>query len=249
MADKMEQFTTPKATFVGYPKIAEPDFKFKDAGEFSLKLRLANDNPKTQEFIQRIDKMGEETLVRLREEAVKKAKTPAEGKAKAKAWEIKNCPYKAETDEEGNETGYTLFSMKATHSGVNKKTKKSWKRSVPLFDAKGKPLPKNADKLTYAVKVWGGSEGYATFGMAGYGQTTSVGAGVKLYLEAVKITKLVSGGSRDQDAYGFGDTDEEDGFDARDAETDATNSAASTGGDDQPTGESDASDVPETSDF
>lgn len=221
--NKREQFTTPKGVFVGYPKISAPDFKFKDAGEFTLKVRLPNDNPKTQDFIKRIDALGEETLKELRKDP-KKSKTPAI----AKAWAIKNCPYKAETDDDGNETGFTIFTMKSTHSGVSKKTGKPWKRSVPLFDSKGKPLPKNADK-TYAAQVWGGSEGYATFTMAGYGQTTSVGAGVKLSLEAVKITKLVSGGERGADQYGFGDDTDEDGFDASEAPADDASDAAEPG--------------------
>lgn len=234
--EKRDQFTTPKGVFVGYPKISAPDFKFKDAGEFTLKVRLPNDNPKTQDFIKRIDALGEETLKELRKDP-KKSKTPAI----AKAWQIKNCPYKAETDDDGNETGFTIFTMKSTHSGVSKKTSKPWKRSVPLFDSKGKPLPKAKDG-TYTVAVWGGSEGYATFTMAGYGQTTSVGAGVKLSLEAVKVIKLVSGGERDQSAYGFDDTDEEDGFDASEA-------PASEGDDEQlPDSTEGSANVAETSD-
>jgi hypothetical protein len=239
---KKEQFTTPKCVFVGYPKISAPDFKYKDQGEFTLKVRLPNDNPKTQEFIKRIDALGEETLKSLRTAA----KTPAI----AKSWSIKNCPYKAETDDDGNETGYTIFTLKATHSGKSKKTGKEWKRYVPLFDAKGKPLPRKADK-TCAVAVWGGSEGYATFTMDGYGQTPSVGAGVKLYLEAVKVVKLVSGSERGADEYGFGDdTNDEDGFDASSAAgepVDGTDDAVD--GADQATGGDDSSKNDDGADF
>src|SRR5690348_16421183 len=43
-------FKTPRGTFV-FPKINEPDYKFKKEGEFSLKLRVTEGDDAVQDFI------------------------------------------------------------------------------------------------------------------------------------------------------------------------------------------------------
>lgn len=214
MAEKRPTYNTPVGVFDRFPKIASPDFKFKTEGEFTLKLILPTDNPIAMKMRGLADKIAKEKL----ESAVAEAK-PADKKKLA----IKNSPYADEVDEEGNETGRTVFKFTMKHSGVSKKTGKPWKMWPRLFDAQNKAIPRdnNAD---YDLKVWGGSEGCIRFETIPYATVVS-GAGCKFSLVAVQITKLVEGGGGDDGAdYGFGKQD--GGFES-------TDSDAPTGGDDE----------------
>lgn len=203
MAKKPEskKYNTPVGRLV-FPRLTQPDTKFKAEGEFSTKLVLPTDDPVTGKMIALADRVAEAAL--------------AEGKANAKPadvkkWAINNRPYSAELDDDGNETGNTVFVFKATASGVSKKTGKPWTRRIDLFDAKGKPLPKKDGE--YAVQIWGGTEASICFEAFPYAPNAKIGAGCKFGLVAAQIVKLVSGGEgRDASAYGFEKRD--DGFDS-----------------------------------
>lgn len=202
MAEKRKKnptFTSPKGTFK-FPRLNEPDTKFKEEGEYSVKLVVNPDDAGVQELIEKIDAAAAECL-----EAAKDAeKTPA----KAKKWETKYLPYADVEDDEGEPTGEIEFKFSMKASGTNKKTGKAWKRSPALFDAKGKPLGKDAPQ------IWGGTIGKVNFEIIPYRPTIQVGASVKLALNAAQIIDLVSGGgSRDASEYGFG---EEEGYEAED---------------------------------
>ncbi len=216
MADKkktkFKTYVSPRGTFK-YPKLTEPDTKFKDAGEYSVTLVCDPADKDVQALIDKIDKGAAECLA--------KAKAGEKAPAKKKKWESKYLPHKDGEDEDGEPTGNVEFKFNMTASGVAKKTGKPWKRTPALFDSKGKPLP--AD-----VSIWGGTVGFVAFQMVPYNQTIQTGASVKLALEAVQVVSLVSGGHKDADGYGFG---EEDGYDAPDASTEVDD-ATDEGGDD-----------------
>lgn len=194
--EKKPTFTTPPGRFK-YPRLNEPDTKFKAEGEYSVSLVFEPDAPGVQAMIDMADKGAAEILA----ETKKAESTPA----KAKKWESKYLPYKMEVDDEEEETGNIEFKFTMKASGVSKKTGKPWKRKPAVFDSKGKPLP--AD-----VNVWGGTIGKIAYQVIPYAPTPQVGASVKFALEAAKIIDLVSGGEKDAGAYGFGE--EEDGYDA-----------------------------------
>lgn len=194
--EKKTKYTSPKGEFQ-YPYLNEPDTKFKEEGEYRVSLRLPAE--KAAPLVAMIDKAAAEAL----KEAKKGAKTPKE----AAKWETKFLPYSVETDEEDVETGFVIFKFSSKASGVTK-TGREWSRSVPLFDSQGNLLPRKDGKFT--VSVWSGSEGYVSYTIQPYAPNTQIGASVSLGLEAVQITKLVSGGNQSAEDYGFGK--EEGGF-------------------------------------
>lgn len=217
---KYETFISPSGIFK-FPKLTEPDTKFKDAGEYSVKVICEPDAEGVQELIAMIHEGAKETL----KAAIKGEKSAA----KKKKWETKYLPYSDGLDEDDEENGTVEFNFKMTASGVAKKTGKPWKRTPALFDSKGKPLPGD-------VSIWGGTVGSVAFQVIPYSQTIQTGASVKLALEAVQVTSLVSGGHKDAAGYGFAD---EDGYEAPEAPVDlpADEAGDSDAGDDNGEGD------------
>ena len=188
------KFVSPQGVF-SYPKLTEPDTKFKEEGEYSVNLILDKSSAEAKKLMAMIDKAAAESLA--------EAKAKAKNAAEARRWETKYLPYADVEDEEtGEPTGEirVKFTMKA--SGISKKTGKPWSRKPALFDAKGKPI-------TGDVKIGGGTIGKVSYELQPYAQTTQSGASVKLALEAVQIIELREWGERSADSYGFG---EEEGF-------------------------------------
>lgn len=206
---KNKTYTTPVAPFGPYPRITKPDFKFKDEGEFSVKVILPTDNPVAIKMRALADEVAAEALKDGKAKLVEKGKA-----ADAKKMAINNHPYSDETDDEGNETGRTVFKFSMKHSGVSKKNNKPWKRWPKLFDAAGNAIarPKDSD---YDFDVWSGSEGAVSFEAVPYAPNAKIGAGCKFALVAAQITKLVEGGDGGSaDDYGFAKQD--GGFSASD---------------------------------
>lgn len=190
---KLTQYTSPKGVFV-YPNLTTPDTKFKPEGEFHTKLKLGA--AQAAALVTMIDKAALASL----QAAQETAKTPKD----AAKWETKYLPYEVETDDAGEETGDVIFKFSSKASGTTKEGR-AWKRTMPLFDSSGKPMPRKGDG--YSVDVWSGSEGYVSYSIVPYSPTQQSGASVKLSLDAVQVTKLVSGGSRSATDYGFGQED------------------------------------------
>jgi hypothetical protein len=187
-APKRPKFTSPKGTFK-FPKLTEPDTKFKPEGEYSVKLLLDTDTPECAKLIRMIDEAAAESL------AENKAK--AKNVAEAKKWETKSVPYQDVLDEEtGEPTGVTEFSFKMTASGTSKKTGKDWTRKPALFDAKGQPIKGSP-------KIGGGTVGKVSFELMKWG-TLQLGASVKLALEAAQIIDLKEWGEQSASSFGFG---------------------------------------------
>jgi len=94
--------------------------------------------------------------------------------------------------------------------GVMTKAGKEYLFNVAMYDAQGKPLPKD-------VQVWGGSKVNVAF-RPSFWYTASLGFGVSFEIAAVQVLELANGGVSEQSAESFGFTAEE-GYVANGGET------------------------------
>ena len=226
MADKKpkrESFVSPRGTFK-FPRLNEPDTKFKAEGEYSTKLVLSADA--AAPLIEKL-KPVYAAAIKDGKKAWSELKPPVQKKNPFKEVDF----HSDDLDADGNETGNVVFNFKLPATGQDKKTGKSWTNKPALFDGKGNKLPPT-------VSIWGGSEGYVSFEVMPF-FVAAVGAGISLRLKAVKVAKLVQGGERGAEGYGFGNEGDEDAYEY-DPETDNTSSKSS--------GAADDDDLDETSD-
>ena len=94
--------------------------------------------------------------------------------------------------------------------GHKTKEGKEYLFSVAMYDAAGKPLPKD-------VQVWGGSKVNVAF-RPHFWYTDLMGFGVRFEIAAVQVIELANGGVSEQSAESFGFTAEE-GYVANGGET------------------------------
>lgn len=205
---KNPQYTTPKGIF-RYPALTKPDYgneKFpKPNGEYKVQLVLSREA--AEELITKLQPHYDAAI--------------AEGEKKFKELKVENRKklgsltandlfseiYDQETEEP---TGDVFFKFATGASGKNAKGE-SWIRKLALFDAKGKPLVK-------PPAIWGGTTGRVSFEVSPYFIAGTGAAGLKLYLTAVQVIDLVSGGGGNAAGYGFG---EEDGYEAEEESNDS----------------------------
>lgn len=171
-------------------------------------------------IIEQVDKLMEEIraddkVVAAKAEVEKFNKNPKNKKKQAEVPE--NSPYTDAVDDNGDETGEIEFNFGANASGKNKKTGKTWTRTIKLWDSK---------KKEFKGAVWSGSKIKVAYTIGTYFINAKVGYGVKLYLESVQIIELVQGGNRSADGYGFG---EEEGFEAEETSDDSSDTGAEGG--------------------
>lgn len=178
--------TTPIGIAV-YPKLTEPDYKWKQEGEYGLKIRLSEED--ALPLIATMEKLVDEVYTKA--EAACKNKLE-----KSKLKRVEDVPCKEELDDDANPTGYYLLNAKMKASGVSKKTGKTWKRTPALFDSVGRPITD-----TGTLQIWSGSEVRVAYTLEAF--STALGIGCSCRLEAVQIIKLVSGGQKDAKGYGF----------------------------------------------
>jgi|NOAtaT_6_FD_contig_31_486857_length_892_multi_2_in_0_out_0_2 hypothetical protein len=210
MTDKKQKKITlvsPKATF-RYPKLNAPDFGTeqykKEGGEYSVQLVM--DAEAARPFI--------EKLTPLHEAAVQEGQVKFDNlnvAQRKKLGTLKVQPlFMEEYDKETEEpTGNLIFKFASKASGVGKDGK-SWSRKPTVFDAKGQAITKLPD-------IWGGTVGKVSFTPNPYFIAGQGLAGLKLYLSAVQIIELRSGGGT-ADSFGFG---EEEGFEYEETSTPA----------------------------
>lgn len=164
-----------------YLWLNKPDTKFDSDGVFKVELEVTSEvaDPLIRKFND------------MRAQAMKEAQKNLKGK-KAKEADL---PISPKLDEDGNETGLFLLKAKMKASGVSAKTGKAWNRSVPIFDAKGKPAN---------PQIYGGSE--IILGIAPKAWSNPKGeCSVTCYLEGVQVIKLSAGGGNTSAAgLGFG---------------------------------------------
>lgn len=207
--------TLPRSPAV-WPKLDQPDTKWKPEGEYVTKQRipLADAEP----FMKQIDELAERHLAAVRKKLIEDKK-PAEAKKLSLS---KDKPYVAEVDEDGNETGYITIKAKMKASGVSKKTSKPWKRKPPIYDAKLQPI-------TACPPIGGGSELKVSVTFEAYDNAKRE-VGVTCRLEAVQLLVLRTFADKDAAQYGFGA--EEGGY-----EDDGTGQSADTSEETQDSGE------------
>lgn len=209
MADQVK-FITPRG-IVATAFVNEPSTKFKAEGKYSCKVRLkADELPK--DLIEKLD-----TLVTRRYEEEKQKLIDAKKSATAKKMKLIPAITKEIDEETSEETGYVTINAGTTASGVSKKDGKEWKRSLPLFDAKGKPIDgKKRPNVSRGSEVKMSVVAATYFAPAKKDEPASVG--VTFYLEGVQVLKLVEFGAKDAKALGFG---EEEGYEfSKSAQTD-----------------------------
>lgn len=191
-----------------FPRLNEPDKKFKKEGEYSAKVRLSPDV-----FPADLLASLEALLEEKRQEVIADLTAKKHG-AKIKSLSVRPI-LTPETDKEsGEETGFVLVNSKMKASGVTK-AGKAWTREPRIFDSKGK-------RLTNVPSIWGGSEIKVAGEAFAYYAAKENEVGISFQLEAVQIIKLVSGKERSASDYGFG---EEEGGYADTSEFDDTTAA------------------------
>lgn len=215
------KFKSPKGLAI-YAWLNTPDTKYKAEGEYKVTMRFSGDD--AVKLKEQVDGFIEKAIDLAVEEAEEKAraKDPKakfdKAKARAKV-KLADKPYRVVEDEDQNETGELDFNFKSKASFIDKKTKETVNRTVPLFDAKG--------KKTGAI-VYGGSELKVAYDVSPF--STAIGTGVSLRLDAVQIITLKTGGARDAAGFGFG---EEDGYEAGEDDLPASKSSGSASADEE----------------
>lgn len=189
MADKKKaqklRLNTPEGV-AKFPWLTEPDTRFNPEGEYSVNLILAEDDPKTQELVSKIEGIWENFKKTLKGAKLKQQPT---------------LGFDKEYTDDGDETGNLIFKFKAKTGYTDDKGNRKELPAPRLFDAKLKTIPDG-------TPVWGGTTMIVNFTPQAYDHGKNLG--VTLRLNACQIIQLVTaGGGASADAYGFS---EQDGF-------------------------------------
>ena len=190
---KQDTFTSQAGRAL-FPKLTEPDTKFKEEGEYSVKLILtAAEAAPIRERCEAIRQQAfDERFEEIRSEKPKMSAEKIRESIKLADLPIK--PY--EDPDTGEETGEYQVNFKMKASGVSKKTGKEWTRRPLIFDAQNNPV--NPDGL----EIWSGSVLKVAYTLSPF-CTAALGAGVSIRLLGVQIIELVSGNARDAASLGF----------------------------------------------
>ena len=164
-AKKNQQMNTPIGTAV-YPRLNEPDYKFKSEGEFSVVLRVPENEARP------LITALEEKLNTYHTQEVKERRKPNLKKA--------DLPVKPAVDTDGNETGDWDFKFKMKHN-VTTQSGKSWTQRPKLYDSELRGYKGGV--------IGGGSQLAVNFVPATY-YTPALGCGITLRLNAVQVVKL-----------------------------------------------------------
>lgn len=191
---KLPIHNSPRVVAI-FPWITTPDTKFNEGGIYKTDGRTDSDKAAP------VLKIIETQMAVAKAEAEVKAKeNTAKTKKKVTATLHKDgTPHFAALNDQGEETGDVVFKFRANASFVDKKTGKTIKRTIPLFDAKGKPMPPKA--------IFGGSMLIVSYTAAPW-VNPSCEYGVKLRMEAVQVIDLVTSGSKSASGYGFEEQDD-----------------------------------------
>lgn len=196
MSDRKIKYVTPAGVAV-YPRLNEPDTKYKKEGEYSVKLRF-KPSELPAEWLAQFEALLDESFEQKKAELIEKKHG-----AKAKSLTRRDVVQEEMDRETGEPTGYVTINCKMKASGISK-AGKPWSRKPVLFDAA-------RNTLDPAPAVWGGSVlKVAGEAMTYYAPNDNI-VGVTFYLNAVQVLKLVTGGGGDASSFGFG---EEEGFTA-----------------------------------
>jgi hypothetical protein len=190
---KRDRLTTPVGQ-LKWAYLSEPNTRWKDEGVFSVCLTLPEDHP----FLKQLDELAEAGTAEVKKTLKKRDAEAAEYLA----------PYNKEYDSEDNETGRVEIKFSTAAYYTDKKTGSKVSLKPKVFDAGGK-------LVRFVPAVGNGSEGAVNFSYAPFYMPATKKLGLKCYLNAVQIVKLVEYAA-DASQFGFGKT--EGGFDASDVE-------------------------------
>lgn len=191
---KQQAIVTP-AGEAKYANISKPKLNFKKTGdEYSVDLRFKP--AEIADFKAKLIALAEAA----KKEAIDNAKNGREAKLIA-AYEL-FVPIKDELDKDsGDETGFVILQAKNGASYTDKKTGNVIERSLPVFDAAGKPVK--------GLNIGRGSTLKISVVPAPFVNPSNKKAGVSLWLKAVQVINLVEYGGGSADSFGFG---EEEGY-------------------------------------
>lgn len=213
------KFITPAGEAI-FPAIHEPDYKFKKQdGEFHARIYLDPADPKLEPLLKAAQEIQDEAFEAKKDELLKQKKG-----ALARNM-IKVDILKEETDPEtGEPTGKVILRAKLRYRVEIKNGPKAGEvfyKRPDVFDAK-------RNQLKNPPKVGSGSLLKLAVVPLDYIKTDDDGnvrVGIGFELEGVQILKLVTGGQRDADFYGFDDEEGDEiadgagsGFDVEDGD-------------------------------
>jgi len=175
---KRKPITTPIGVAV-WPKLNEPDTRWKTEGEFTVSLRLSAD--------------ASASLIKLIEEFHADAYgwfCQNQGKKKLKK---ANMPFTSVEGEGGEKADEVDFKFKLKHQ-VETRRGDTFTQTVALFDSKGTPM----------TDLIGGGSMIRVRGEINPWFTASLGFGVSLWVKAVQVVELVEPtGSGSAESFGF----------------------------------------------
>lgn len=190
---KRQRLTTPKG-IAKFPRLNTPDTKFNANGEYKVSLIL--DPAEHQDFLDMLDQLADEAYEAAKEDILENGKGSQKARENQAKQVVRNEPYIAELDQDGEETGMAevRFKMKAL---IKTKDGRELSFSPKLFDAQGQPID------PAKVEIWGGSVIRVNFTPSPYYVAATKSAGVSLQLNAVQVLELVTGGGGNAESFGF----------------------------------------------
>lgn len=193
---KPTTYTTPVAEAYGYVNLIKPDTKYKAEGEFKIKVKVPVAAPGAVAQFE----MLAELATKAYEDTVKKAAKDQKFKAslKGKAPKVADLPFYKDDDE-----GVFVYTFKTKASYVSKKPGTEGQtitRTVPIWGPNGRYAPDDIPSFGAGSKV------RISFTAAEF-FTVTVGAGITLRLEAVKLIKAVAYSGTGNDPFGDDDQD------------------------------------------
>lgn len=192
---KTKKYITPIGT-AGYSWLNKPDEKYNVDGTYTAKLILEGTD--AEQLKTQVDGFVDEAWDEQTEDM-----TVGKKKKYSKAY-----PYAAEEDDDGEETGRTIFNFK---QNAKIKTKKDGviEIKVPLYNRFGKPSTKS---------IFPGSKIEIEFSTRSYAMSSTENIGTTLHLCAVLVRDYAEGGGgADAEGRGFSvdegsdDTDDDSG--------------------------------------
>lgn len=191
---------TPLAT-VAWASIDEPDYEYKEDGEFHIRVRFDDDADLTE-----LREAAEELLEEAYEDMKARLRKEKKGALLKKLHKNEEVIKEEVERETGDPTGKLIIRagmrFKVTPK-TGKYASKTFEKTPDVFDARGNRLKKRP-------RIGSGSEVKVALRPMEYFIAKDGELGIKYELEAVQIIRLVQGGSRDAADYGFGKEDGDD---------------------------------------
>ena len=201
-----------------YPKLSEPDTRFKEDGEYSVKLLLDPNDQATQNFTASLDDLFSRNLAFHQAQRDQEMRQKGKDPAKAKKIEGATKGWRDDADPDTGElTGSIEVSAKLAAVGRSQKTGKTWENRPVVIDS---------SKQVIHVDVGGGS--VIRFSAQAYGWfTPQLGAGVSLRLKTVQVKELKTWGGDPVEGFDV----VEDGFVGQPSTATVTTAEGQTAGD------------------